>query len=315
MVFKNREKQVRSGWKILLNFIIGFSILLAVSTVIGMIVGVVVAGKGLNGDIQQIEMEMQKVLTSEFFIMFSIGLQNIALIVSSIIMWKAFEKKKLNKMGLTNIKESYKELLVGLALGAGTITLVTIILLLTGSVKLVNPLTDPNFSSSLLFGLISFILVGFGEEILGRGYIMSVLKQTKNRWAVIIISSIIFAALHLGNLSVAPLALINLFLVGILFGYMFMKSKNIWMPIGFHITWNYFQGYIWGFEVSGNEVSGLYQIERVKDSLINGGAFGPEGGLVVTVIIILTMIFVSRYYKDNKIDDFIVEEEKVNAVC
>ena len=213
-------------------------------------------------------------------------------------------------MGITSIRNSYKELGVGLALGAGTITIVAVVLLLIGSVKLVNPITSPKFTSDLIVGIFAFIAVGFGEEIFGRGYCMSVLKQTRNKWVVLIVSSIIFAAMHLGNAAIGVLPLINLFLVGIAFGYMFMKSSNIWMPIGFHITWNYFQGYIWGFQVSGNEVDGMYQIKTVKDSILNGGAFGAEGGLAVTAVILLTIWFVSIYYKDKSIDTFIDDRVK-----
>ena len=91
---------------------------------------------------------------------------------------------------------------------------------------------------------------------------------------------------------------------------MFMKSKNIWMPIGYHITWNYFQGYIWGFKVSGTNSNGLYAIENITNNIINGGDFGPEGGVIVTIIICLTFYFVYRYYKNDNIEDFMKIENK-----
>ena len=89
-----------------------------------------------------------------------------------------------------------------------------------------------------------------------------------------------------------------------------MKSKNIWMPIGYHITWNYFQGYIWGFGVSGISVNGLYKVENVTNNIINGGAFGPEGGIIVTIVTCLTFGIVYWFYKEEKIDDFIGIENK-----
>lgn len=84
-----------------------------------------------------------------------------------------------------------------------------------------------------------------------------------------------------------------------------MKSGNVWMPIGFHITWNYFQGYVLGFQVSGNDVMGIYQLDNIGNSFFNGGTFGPEGGIIVTVILIITFIIVGAYYKDKNIDDFL----------
>ncbi len=188
-------------------------------------------------------------------------------------------------MGITSIKKGYKELAIGLVLGAITMSIVAVIIIAIGDVKLVNPISKPQVSISLLYGLIGFIFVGFGEEILSRGYIMSVLKQTRNKWLILIGPALIFA-------------------------YMFMKSKNIWMPIGYHITWNYFQGYIWGFEVSGISVNGLYKVENVTNNIINGGAFGPEGGIIVTIVTCLTFGFVYWFYKEEKIDDFIGIENK-----
>lgn len=297
-IFKNKYGEVRSGWKIALTLILMFALMNVVSILIGIILGIIVSSKG---DI----VELSYIENSSLFFSIAIMLQNIALIGSSMIMWKAFEKNKLRFMGVNNIRKGYKELVVGLLLGAVTITIVGIILILIGEVKLVNSLSKPNISYELLSGLIAFIAVGFGEEIFGRAYCMSVLKQTRNRYIILGVSAVIFAAMHLGNSGISFLALINLFLVGVLFGYMFMKSGNVWMPIGFHITWNYFQGYVLGFQVSGNEVMGIYQLNNVGNSLFNGGTFGPEGGIIVTAILIITFFIVGAYYKDKNIDDFL----------
>lgn len=93
------------------------------------------------------------------------------------------------------------------------------------------------------------------------------------------------------------LPFVNIILIGVLFAYMYLLSGNIWMCIGYHITWNYFQGNIFGFLVSGTSSRGLLTTVIEKDTIINGGAFGPEGGLVVTFIILLGFIFVKSFYK------------------
>lgn len=271
-MFKNKYGEVRSGWKISLTLILMFALMNVVSIFVGIILGIVVSTKG---DI----VELSAIENSPLFFSIAIILQNLALIASSMIIWKAFEKKRITFMGLTNLKEGYKELGVGLLLGAVTITIVGVVLLLIGEVRLVNSLSKPNISYELFSGLIAFIAVGFGEEIFGRAYCMSVLKQARNKYIILGGSAVIFAAMHLGNSGISLLALINLFLVGILFGYMFMKSGNVWMPIGFHITWNYFQGYVLGFQVSGNDVMGIYQLDNIGNSFFNGGTFGPEGGI------------------------------------
>ena len=74
------------------------------------------------------------------------------------------------------------------------------------------------------------------------------------------------------------------------------------MPIGYHITWNYFQGNVFGFKVSGTEVEGMLSTTYSQDNIWNGGAFGPEGGLFVTAIILIGFIVVKLYYKNKKFD-------------
>ena len=308
MIFKNKYNEVRSGWKILLVFLLSYALMFGLSMLVGIIMGIVLLIKG-NGD-YLINFNLESTTEYELIFQITTSISNILLIISCIIIWKLFEKKKINKMGITSIKKGYKELAIGLVLGAITMSIVAVIIIAIGDVKLVNPISKPQVSISLLYGLIGFIFVGFGEEILSRGYIMSVLKQTRNKWLILIGPALIFAALHLGNEGIDVLAFINLFLVGVLFAYMFMKSKNIWMPIGYHITWNYFQGYIWGFGVSGISVNGLYKVENVTNNIINGGAFGPEGGIIVTIVTCLTFGIVYWFYKEEKIDDFIGIENK-----
>ena len=309
MILRNKHSEVRSGWKIFLVFLITYTLSFIISLLIGMILGLafLIWGEGtLPFDIKNI----QSILSSDLGLMLSTSLSNGIIIISCIIIWKMFEKKKVREMGLTNFKEGYKEFILGLLFGAIAISIVAIVLLIMGNVQFVNSLSKPQLSISLLEGAILFVFVGFGEEILGRAYIMSVLKQTRNKWLILMISSIIFAILHLGHDGISVLAFINLFLVGLLFGYMFMKSKNIWMPIGYHITWNYFQGYIWGFQVSGITTNGLYKIENINNNIINGGLFGPEGGLIVTIIICISFYIIYKYYNNESIDNFIGIEEK-----
>ena len=71
------------------------------------------------------------------------------------------------------------------------------------------------------------------------------------------------------------------------------------MPIGFHITWNYFQGYIFGVQVSGREVGKAMYLIEVKNHFMTGGSFGFEGGLVNTIVVLLSIMFVFLYCKSR----------------
>lgn len=225
-------------------------------------------------------------------------LQNVIIILSVVLFWKVFDKKPLRDMGITPVKEGYRDFLKGLAFGIIAISTVFIILLVTGNVSVAKGLAHPEFTFDMLTGLLMFILVGFGEEIFSRGYCMTVLNQTGNRWVVVLVSSMIFSILHAVNPNVSALGLINIFLVGVLFAYMVLKTGSIWMPIGFHITWNYLQGNIFGFEVSGQEIQGgLYSTRYITENIVNGGKFGPEGGIATTIILLIFFVIIWKLIK------------------
>lgn len=226
-------------------------------------------------------------------------LQCLFLMLFVVLFWKFFDKRPIKDIGLISIKKGYKDLIIGLALGAISLLLVFVILLATKSVTLTQPLNKPNINTSLITGLILFIFVGINEEMFARGYCMTVLKQTSNKYVVVIVSSLIFSAMHSLNPGMSLFSYINLFLFGLLTAYMTLKSENLWLAIGYHITWNYFQGNICGFLVSGQTTSSMYSLEIGSNSLINGGQFGPEGGIIVTFIILLNFLYLWKVYKPS----------------
>lgn len=165
----------------------------------------------------------------------------------------------------------------------------------TGFVQMNSSLFAPEFSVYSLTFFILFLLVGFSEEIFFRGYLMMTMEDRHNpKWLIYIISALIFSLFHGMNPNVSILGLLNIALVGLLFSYMYDATKSLWMPIGYHITWNYFQGNVFGFPVSGTDAHGFYQITLEKgNAVFTGGGFGPEGGLLATAIVIIG-VFVTK---------------------
>ena len=302
-MFKNREGKVRSGWKIAAVLAIFYGSMMVLSIIIGIVVsGILMASEDLQTGATAFSYTYsergQKIMQNINDIMMLI--QEIITILLPILAWKITTKRKLSDMGFTPIKSDYKELLAGLIFGIASISVVFAAIVLSGQAEITT--WKPHFAVSQLLYLLIFILVGFAEELLSRGYIMSVLRQTKSIAAIMIVPSVIFALLHSFNAGIGIIPYINLTLVGILFSYMYLKSGNIWMPIGYHITWNYFQGNVFGFKVSGTEVEGMLSTTYTKDTFLNGGAFGPEGGLFVTVILLIGFVIVHLYYKNRRFD-------------
>ncbi|MNI63472.1 CAAX amino terminal protease self- immunity [compost metagenome] len=145
-----------------------------------------------------------------------------------------------------------------------------------------------------LFGLqlFLFIFVAIGEELMCRGYIQGVIKNSFGMWPAIYVPSIIFAMLHLANpgILINPLPLLNIFLVGVLFSISRELTQGLWFPIGFHLTWNLFQGNVFGFAVSGTEPGGFITVVPQGNAFLSGGSFGAEGSFVTTIIIVVGCI-------------------------
>ncbi|MBE9111543.1 CPBP family intramembrane metalloprotease [Nodosilinea sp. LEGE 07298] len=100
------------------------------------------------------------------------------------------------------------------------------------------------------------------------------------KWGAIVISAIVFGYAHINNPGASAFTAFGNALGGIIYGIAFLGGRNIWLPIGLHFGWNYVQGPILGFPVSGNDHGGLIAQQTIGSDLLTGGAFGPEGGLV-----------------------------------
>jgi membrane protease YdiL (CAAX protease family) len=144
---------------------------------------------------------------------------------------------------------------------------------------------------------INFILVGWNEELLSRGYHLQTLSSGLNKYWGIALSSIIFAIMHLSNPNSGSkfFVLAGLLLAGVFLAFGYLRTGQLWLPIGLHIGWNFFEGAIFGFPVSGVESYQLVRIAVNGPALWTGGAFGPEAGLVVIPGIILGFGLVYLY--------------------
>ncbi len=132
--------------------------------------------------------------------------------------------------------------------------------------------------------LIVFIPAVLHEELVFRGYPYQFLRRWK-RWLAILVSSLAFAAAHAGNSDVTPLALLNIFIGGVVLVLAYERHQRLWMPLGLHLGWNLMSGPILGYEVSGFAPGQSLLVTIVTGpALITGGGFGIEGSVVMTVV-------------------------------
>lgn len=155
--------------------------------------------------------------------------------------------------------------------------------------------TDFHFYPLHLFGTFLFYaLVALAEEILMRGYILGHLLHTRlNKFVSLFISSTIFSLFHIFNPNVALLPMLNLVLAGMMLGASYLYTRNLCFPISLHLFWNWIQGPILGYQVSGNTFSSPFlTLHLPQENVLNGGAFGFEGSLICTVLMIFFTLMI-----------------------
>ena len=154
----------------------------------------------------------------------------------------------------------------------------------------------------LLGALLFFGLVALFEEILMRGYILGHLLHTRlNKFLSLFISAALFAFLHIFNPEIAFLPMINLVLAGMLLGASYLYTRNLCFPLSLHFFWNWIQGPILGYQVSGNNfMSTMPKLHMPEENVLNGGAFGFEGSLICTVLMIVCTILIVWWGEKRK---------------
>ena len=145
----------------------------------------------------------------------------------------------------------------------------------------------------------AFAIQSFQEELLTRGLLQRLIKNKWGVWPSILLPSFIFAALHLANSGMHLIAFMNIFLVGIVFALMVYATGSLWYAAAAHAAWNYVQGVIYGQNVSGIELGGsLLRFDTIgKTELLTGGQFGPEGSIIVTLILSIALLYYYQKYK------------------
>lgn len=189
-----------------------------------------------------------------------------------------------------------KDLLAGLgvavllyAVGFGTS-------LLMGTVEIANVEWVPR---DLLGTLLFFLLVAVTEEVMLRGFVLGrMLSAGMNRFVALFLSSALFSAMHLFNPNFALLPFVNILLAGCLLGASFLYTRNLCFPVVLHWFWNWLQGPVLGYEVSGMD-SGetLLTLRLTGSDLLTGGSFGFEGSLLCTVLLVGGTLAIVAYYE------------------
>jgi membrane protease YdiL (CAAX protease family) len=180
---------------------------------------------------------------------------------------------------------------LGLAAAAAMVSLVTAIGMSAGAVRLhVSAVSTGHAMKVLSGGLTVFLIVGFAEEMLLRGYPLRTLQRAAGPRFAVLITSVLFALMHVSNPHIGTAGYANIFLAGVWLGRACIVSESLWLPIGLHTGWNLFLGPVWGFPVSGVIEPSVLHADCEGAEWLTGGMFGPEEGLAVTAVLAAAIV-------------------------
>lgn len=244
-------------------------------------------------------------LTTPEGLLFSQGAEFFVVVLSVFLARRLLDKRTFKSLGLKIDRQALVDTLVGAGIPffmMGTIYLIESSLgwlSFTGFAWQYDPAITMVTQVSMY--LLTFILVGWSEELLSRGYhLQNLISGLNVPWAVVL-SSAVFGILHLVNPNASWEGAVGVFIAGSFLAFSYLRTRQLWLPIGLHIGMNFFEGVVFGFPVSG---IGSYHLIRTTidgPAIWTGGPFGPEAGLVIFPGMLIGGVLV-YFYTRKRVD-------------
>lgn len=281
-LFFNEKNRLRSGWRVALFLVlfflffealVGFSVFVLTNLPVGFGAGSLLAMS---------------------LVSFT------GLILALFLGWlggRLLEGLPFRALGASFTKNCLKDLIWGLLIGAGSLAFAVLIAVIFGGYGF--RVNESAGGTAILLTLgASFIVFALGaafEEALVRGYIFQTLTRADLAWFAVALTSLFFAAGHLGNPGSNYFSTVNTALAGIWLGLAYLKTRTLWLVFGIHFAWNWVQGAIFGIEVSGLTDITTAPVLREIDAgshFFSGGVYGIEGGVACTISLLCSIAFI-----------------------
>lgn len=291
-VFKNHEEgRLKAGWRILL-FVFTFW--------------------GLTATVFAVKPLFDPISKREFLQDYSLLIITILAISATIAVRfarKKIDKRDLKSLGFKWTDTSLKDLLFGFFLSAAMAGVFFGLLLMFGLINFEGiQFEATNFSAvsyiefisvltlgSLALMLLEHILVGYWEELVFRGYLFRNMVDGMGLKISIIVSCLIYGLLHSTNPNATLLSSGIIVVFGFMRIYGLLTTKVLWLSMGMHMGWNFFQGPIFGFGASGHKHTALFVHTPNGADFLTGGAFGPEGSLLIVPILFAVIYSMKKW--------------------
>ena len=225
-----------------------------------------------------------------------LGLNALVLLIPSaisLLVMARIDKVRASAFGLSLHQGWFRDILTGIGFAGGLL-----LFTLVGSFLFGKARVESSGSVSVLPTIGATFLVlavaALSEELVFRGYPFQVFLKSLGPWGAMLLISLIFGLLHAPNPGATLLSILNTILAGIFLCRAYLKTRSLWLPYGIHVGWNAGLALVLGYPVSGIDTPSILKTSVSGPDWILGGGYGPEGGVLGTVIFLAATIVIGR---------------------
>jgi len=300
-IFINDEKELRSGWRVLLFF-------LAFTLAIILVSGIAETLEKLIPPLRFLASKPQPdAPTASRYLWLSLLITQVetlaAALIATFVCARWLERRTLRSVGFKLHRGWLKDFAFGSLIGAATLAFavgleavaraVQFSVQTTGAILLLR-----NFCYMLVF----FLFAAAFEELMFRGFPLQALIHNLGGWTAISITSIFFGLAHYANANATWFSTINTILAGAWLGTAYLLTRSLWLATALHYSWNLVMAFVFGLPVSGiTTFQNLAWLrgESKPPVWISGSDYGPEAGLAVTLVLLIStlMIWKSGWFR------------------
>jgi hypothetical protein len=210
------------------------------------------------------------------------------------------EQVPFGTFGLPSREAFGRNFWAGTAWGVVSLTMLMVVLRLAGAFSFgALAVHGGRMIRFALYYAIFFLMTGFFEEFLWRGYSQWVLTKGMRFWPAAVLLSITFGGVHAGNSGEAKVGLVAVFCVGMFLCLTLRRTGNLWWAVGFHMSWDWCESFLYSVPDSGNMAPGhLLNSSFHGPAWLTGGTVGPEGSWLVFVLLAGMWVVFDRVYPE-----------------
>lgn len=286
LFYSPTENRLRTGWRLLVHLALLVVLYFAVAILLAPLQAVFAVDDSFTG-----------------LFLHNTLIALIAVTASIYLARRWLDKRTFTNLGLTWNRRAVGDLLAGVAIAGLLMLMIYLAEAALGWLRFdafawQSESPETVFANLLLY-LAIYIAVGWQEELLCRGYWLQNLSAGLGKGWGVLASSSVFALLHASNPNASPVAVFLLVASGLFLAFGYLRTRQLWLPVGLHLGWNFCEGPVFGFPVSGTSSFTLLRQAPTGPELFTGGAFGPEAGLIVLPALLVGSALIYWYTRKN----------------